>query len=177
MRGIKIAFRVVIIVLTAVLALLFVCNLYFIAARAITGEHPTLCGYSTAIVVSGSMSGTIEVDDMVIIHRRDSYSWGDIITYKDGENLVTHRIVEIFEDGSYITKGDANNTADSEPVPFDSVIGRVALTIPKIGRFISALRTPFGMCCLVLIGIFLIECPALAERLRAKKEVKQNVRQ
>lgn len=170
MRGIRIAVRAVSIALTAVLALLLVCNLYFIVARAITGEHPALFGYSTAIVVSGSMSGTIEVDDMVIIHRRNRYSCGDIITYKDNGSLVTHRIVEISEDGFYITKGDANNTVDLEPVPFDSVIGCVVLTIPKIGKLIYALRTPLGMCCIVLIGILLIEYPALAEKLRAEKE-------
>lgn len=171
MRGIKITFRAVSIAFTALLALLLACNLYFIAARALTGEHPTLFGYSTAVVVSGSMSGTIEVDDMVIIHRRDSYSCGDIITYKDNGSLVTHRIVEISEDGFYITKGDANNAVDSEPVSDDDVVGCVVFTIPKIGRLISALRTPFGMCCMVLVGIIFIEIPSLAEKLRAKKEV------
>lgn len=172
MRGIKIAIRVARIALITILALLLMCNLYFIAARAITGEHPTLFGYSTAIVVSGSMSPTIEVDDMVIIHREDTYSCGDIITYKDGMSLVTHRIQEITDDG-YIPKGDANNTTDETVLP-DSVVGRVVLEIPKIGKLVSGIRTPFGMCVILLIGVLLIEYPALSEKIKAKKAGGEN---
>lgn len=168
MRGIKIAVRVIRFALITVLALLLACNLYFIAARAITEEHPTLCGYSTAIVISGSMSPAIQVDDMVIIHRENAYSCGDIITYKDGASLVTHRIHEITEDG-YITKGDANNTTD-ETISPDSVVGRVVTVIPKVGKLISMIRTPLGMCGIVLIGVLLIEYPALSEKIKAKKD-------
>lgn len=168
MRGIKIVARIVRIALITVLALVLACNLYFIAARAITGEHSTLFGYSTAIVISGSMSPAIEVDDMVIIHREDAYSRGDIITYKDGKSLVTHRIHEITQDG-YITKGDANNTTDGTISP-DSVVGRVVTVIPKVGKLISFLRTPLGMCSIVLIGVLLIEYPALSEKIKAKKD-------
>lgn len=167
MRVVKIALRVVKIVIIALLALLLACNLYALAARAITGEHPDLVGWSAAVVVSGSMSPAIEVDDMIIIHRKDSYSCGDIITYKDGGSLVTHRIHEIAEDGSYITKGDYNNTFDA-PVAPDSVVGSVILVIPKIGLIVSALRTPLGICVMLLIGFLLIEYPFLADKLRAK---------
>lgn len=168
MQEIKIAVRVISFALITVLVLLLACNLYFIAARAITGEHSALLGYSTAIVISGSMSPAIEVDDMVIIHREDVYSRGDIITYKDGKSLVTHRIDEITQDG-YITKGDANNTTDGTISP-DSVVGRVVTVIPKIGKLIFFLRTPLGMCGMVLIGFLLIEYPALLNRIKAKKD-------
>lgn len=167
MRGIKIAARILKITLTAALALLIMYNLCSMGIRAITGEHPTLFGYSTAIVVSGSMSPAIEVDDMVVIHRSDSYSRKDIITYKDGKSLVTHRIEEITEDG-YITKGDANNTTDAIVSP-DRVVGKVIFVIPKIGRLISALRTPLGMCGIVLIGGLLIAYPDLSDKIKAKK--------
>lgn len=167
MREIKIAARILKITLTAVLALLLLCNLCLLGIRAVTGEHPTLFGFSTAIVVSGSMSPALEVDDMVIIQRRDTYFGGDIITYKDNGSLVTHRIAEITNDG-YITRGDANNTADPT-VSHDRVVGKVVLVIPKVGRLVSALRTPLGMCGIVLIGGLLIAYPALAEEIKAKK--------
>lgn len=164
MRGIKLAARAAGFAVTAVLALLLVGNLYLIAAGAITGEHPTLFGYAAAVVVSGSMSPTIEVDDMVIIHRQDSYSRRDIITYKDGEILVTHRIEDI-TDGGYITKGDANNTTDGTISP-DRVVGRVILVIPKVGALIAFLRTPFGMLLLVLGGLVVLEWRRIEEFFR-----------
>lgn len=156
MRGIKIAARIVRTALIAVLALVLMCNLYFIAARALTGEQPTLFGYSSAVVVSGSMSDTIDVDDMVIIHRQNSYSKDDIITYiNSNSNLVTHRIYEVTTDG-YITKGDANNTPDKEIVTKDNVVGSVVMIIPKVGMVSYALKTPLGMLCIVLVGGLLV---------------------
>lgn len=169
MRRIKLIGRIVSIALTVVLAVLLACNLYLIAARAITGDpQPTVFGYSSAVVVSGSMSGAIEVNDMVICHREESYAPGDVITFKSGSSVVTHRIVKETQDG-FVTKGDANNTTDLEPVLPEQIIGRVVLVVPQVGQLIAALRTPLGMICLVLIGYILIAFPTLAERVRAKK--------
>lgn len=151
MREIKIAARITRVVMMVVFVLLLIFNWYFIAARALTGKNATLFGYSAAVVVSGSMTGTIDVDDMVIIHRQDSYSCGDIITYKSNSSLVTHRIQEITDDG-YITKGDANNTPDAEVVTEDKIVGSVVTVIPKVGLLVSALRTPLGILSIVLVG-------------------------
>lgn len=172
MRGVRIAVRIVRIAFTTVLALILACNLYFIGAKAVTGEHPTLFGWSAAVVISGSMSPAIEVDDMVIIHRQSAYSCRDIVMYKDGNALVTHRVEEVTDTG-YITKGDANNTADP-PVAADSVVGKVVLVIPKVGRLTAFMRTPLGLCLLVLVGIGLIEAPAIAEKVK-KKLARENV--
>ena len=169
MRGLKLAGRIVSLALTVVLAVLLACNLYLIAARAITGDpQPTVFGYSSAVVVSGSMSGAIEINDMVICHREKSYAPGDVITFESGSSVVTHRIVKETEDG-FVTKGDANNTADLEPVLPEQVIGRVVLVVPQIGQLIAFLKTPLGMTCLVLLGIVLIAFPTLTERVREKK--------
>ncbi len=168
MRGVKVVFQVLRIAFITVLALVLVCNLYFIVAKAVTGEHCTLFGWSSAVVLSGSMSPAIEVDDMIIIHRKSAYGCRDVITYKDGSALVTHRVEEITDTG-YITKGDANNTVDP-PVLSDAVVGKVVLVIPKVGRVTSFMRTPFGMCMLVFVGIGLIEAPAIAEKIKKKQE-------
>ncbi len=166
MRGVRIAARVARIVFTTVLALILACNLYFIGAKAATGEHPSLFGWSAAVVVSGSMSPAIEVDDMVIIHRQSAYSCGDAVMYKDGNNLVTHRVEEVTQTG-YITRGDANNTSDP-PISADCVVGKVVFVIPKVGRLTSAMQTPLGMCMMVLISIGLIEAPAIMEKVKKK---------
>lgn len=166
MRGVRIVASVVRMVFISVLAFILACNLYFIGAKAVSGEHPTLFGWSAAVVVSGSMSPAIEVDDMVIIHRQSAYSCGNIVMYKDGNSLVTHRVEKVTESG-YITRGDANNTPDPH-VSADRVVGKVVLVIPKVGRLTSAMRTPLGMCLMVLIGIGLTEAPAIMEEVKKK---------
>ena len=161
MKQLRITGRILSILLTAVLALLLACNLYTIAARYFGGvQQPDIFGYSVAVVISGSMSGSIEVNDMVVIHEQDSYALGDVITFKSGKNLVTHRIVAQAA-GGFITKGDANNTSDLEPVPQENIVGKVIWVIPNIGAAIEFSRTPLGMTCLVLVGFALIELPIL----------------
>lgn len=163
MRGLKLAGRIVSGMVTALLAFLLVCNLYSTAMQKITGENQVgVFGYSSAVVISGSMSGSIEVNDMVIIHKQDNYAVGDVITFESGNSLVTHRIVEETENG-FVTKGDSNNTVDEEVVFMNQIVGCVVFVIPQIGLLIEYLRTPLGMLCLVLFGFLLIEIPALAD--------------
>lgn len=157
-------------VLTAVLAVSLLCSVYSIAVRQVTGkQYAPVFGYSVAVVISGSMSGSIEIDDMVIIHRQESYSAGDVITFESGANLVTHRILDVTEDG-FVTKGDANNAPDLAPVPQELVVGKVVQVIPGVGRFIQFARTPLGMMLIVLIGYALVVIPSAWERRQEEKK-------
>ena len=140
-------------VLVGALLLILAANCYMMFARLVLHEQqPDVLGYSTAVVISGSMSGSIEINDMIIIHAEDTYTTGDVITFYSGNSLVTHRIVGETERG-FITKGDANNAADLYPVPITDVVGKVVLVLPGIGVIVEALRTPLGMT--VLLGIAL----------------------
>lgn len=105
--------------------------LYSIIQRKITSEKYTnLFGYTLLEVVTGSMSGTIEIGDGVIVKLTSDIKEEDIIVYKKEESLITHRLIEMEEDG-LITKGDANNVQD-EPITKDVVIGKVIFVIPNI---------------------------------------------
>lgn len=140
-------------VLVGTLLLILAANCYMMFARLVLHEQqPDVLGYSTAVVISGSMSGSIEINDVIIIHAEDTYTTGDVITFYSGNSLVTHRIVGETERG-FITKGDANNAADLYPVLITDVVGKVVLVLPGIGVIIEALRTPLGMT--VLLGIAL----------------------
>ena len=66
--------------------------------------------------------------DIVIIKKCKSYEIGEIITYSEEENLITHRIIEKTENG-YITKGDANNTPDEKNVDSTQIKGKVIKTV------------------------------------------------
>jgi len=55
----------------AVVALILITNLYRIAAREIFKvKVPTVFGYSSAVVLTGSMSGAIEPNDLIITDRK-----------------------------------------------------------------------------------------------------------
>lgn len=155
---------------TALVMVLIACNIYTIGARQLAGnDHPEIFGWSWAIVISGSMEPEIRVNDLVVIHEEDAYDVGDVITFRSGDSIVTHRIAAQSPEG-FITRGDANNTEDKSITKREDVIGRVVGVIPGVGRFIEYLRTPLGTCCIVLIGFLLIEIPYLLHRGEGKYE-------
>ncbi len=164
MKAIKIIWRVLQSVLLVLLSVILLCNLYVIGAEALLHEeNPTVFGWSWAVVLSGSMEPEISLDDLIVNKAQDAYEVGDVITFENGSSLTTHRIVGISESG-YITKGDANNTEDTNPVAQERIVGKVVFSVPKVGLVIGYLKTPLGMLCMVLLGFCLIEIPYLLEK-------------
>ena len=117
---------------------------------------PSIFGYSSLMVATGSMSGTIEEGDLIIIRDTDDYKIGDIVTFfQDGDDIpTTHRIYNIDENGNWKTRGDANNSYDKRSITSDEIIGEVVLVIPYVGTFIDWAVEGGGL--IYIIGIFLI---------------------
>lgn len=170
MSKLKIVIRILSGALTVLLALLLISNIYTICVRTFTDEqHPRFLGFSSAVIVSGSMEDTIEVNDLVICLKKNDYDIGDIVTYVDrGNSLTTHRIVSE-SDAGFITKGDANNTTDRLPVTEVNILGKVILTIPKIGLFIEFLRTPMGLMCILFAGLIILALPSAFDHFDRKR--------
>ena len=83
-------------------------------------------GFRTYSILSGSMEPEINTGDLAIVKSVDAedVKVGDIITFKYEGKVVTHRVVEKNEEG-FITKGDNNNTNDTEIVRGEDLIGKV----------------------------------------------------
>ena len=160
MKAFKIISRIFSIILIIILTTVLASNLYLMMARKNGNPNPTVFGYSTAVVISGSMAPVINVEDMVIIKKTDDYQVGDIISYSTGKSMVTHRILEITPDG-YITKGDANNSQDVAPIPPIAVTGEVIKTIPGVGHIITFIQSPLCVMILVTIGVLIFAIPLL----------------
>ncbi len=152
------------------ITVLLVGNIYLLAAKNIFGQRePTFFGFSSAVVLTGSMSGSIEPNDIVLTRKQDRYTVGDIITFVSEGSSVTHRIVAVDEKG-YHTKGDANNTADALPIDQTAVIGKVILVIPKIGALIQFVRTPLGILCFFGAAALILEFPHIVTGLKIRKD-------
>ncbi len=161
MKAVKIISRVISTILIIVLATVLLSNLYLMfAPKLLNNPNPTVFGYSTAVVISGSMAPTINVEDMVIIKKFDDYKVGDIISFTNGKSRVTHRIIEITPDG-YITQGDANNSKDIAPIPPQAVTGKVVKTIPGVGHIIQFIQSPLCVMILFMIAALILLIPLL----------------
>ena len=98
-----------------------------------------LLGFTPTVIASGSMQPTLNVGDIAITVKTPAKTIkiGDIIQYyrASGEPPTIHRVIDKYRSGGltwFITKGDANNAPD-DPINEHQVIGKVILTIPKLG--------------------------------------------
>ncbi len=157
----------------AVLAAVLAYGIWQSAARRLSGQElPGMFGYSHLIVVSGSMEPALSPGDMILIRRESEYREGDVICFRDDGDFVTHRLVGRTADGA-VTKGDANNIPDPEPVRPEQIAGRVVLVIPRLGSAALFLRTPGGilLAALLALGVSLLCGPA--HRLRKRPGTRQ----
>ena len=133
-----------------------------IKIRAAKGDY-TAPVFNAYVVLSGSMLPEIQIKDVVVTKKipEDELEIGDIITFispdpRFGGISVTHRIIDKYYDDTagiytYKTQGDANNVADSVPVPNANILGKVILKIPKLGYIQDVLSSKGGLIILVLI--------------------------
>lgn len=169
MKVIRILGRILSILLSILLTVLIISNAYILIVRHTADKPlPTVFGWTWAVVVSGSMSPELEVDDLIVIRAGEDYGINDVVVFEDGKSVTTHRIVDIGDRG-YITRGDANNTNDLDPVPEEAIIGRVVFRIPGFGIAAEYLRTPLGMTCAVLLMILLLNLSYIIQKNRIKK--------
>ncbi|WP_266080979.1 signal peptidase I [Haladaptatus caseinilyticus] len=94
-----------------------------------------LPGMGSFAILSGSMQPTIQQGDIVYTYDSGRYTEGDIVTFAQGNELITHRIVEKTPTG-YRTKGDARMNRDSFVVERHQIRGELLVSVPLYGYLI-----------------------------------------
>lgn len=143
-RHLRVISAVIKIAVISLLTAILIGNLYLIWAQLADKDRlPKIFGFARIIVISGSMQPYIKAGDLIVIREQEDYEEGEVVTYRKGQILITHRIVSVTGAG-VITKGDTNNAAD-EPVALSDIEGKVVLRIPGAGNMILFLKTPAGI--------------------------------
>lgn len=145
-----------------------VVGTFVLTLAALCGAVTTLPGVlgrpDPVVVESGSMTPAISPGDVVVL--RDAPATipdGAIVSFRgDDGRLVTHRIAGRTADGSYRTRGDANPTFDSEPVPAGDIIGIAAAVVPHIGSPTLWWRTGRWAPLAALTGVLVAAVAAVA---------------
>ena len=108
--------------------LVSLCIYTFVITDILKKDYVNVFGYTYFVVATGSMSGTIEVDDIIFVKLTKDVKNNDVITFKskDGD-IITHRLIGQ-KDDKYITKGDVNNVTD-ELITKNQIIGKVNLIV------------------------------------------------
>jgi len=91
--------------------------------------------YHFVAVTGGSMAPTILPGDLLLLTRPPAeVKAGMILTLQVDGAVVTHRVVQVDADGTFVTQGDANDVRDDFRGHRVRVVGEVRLRIPTIGR-------------------------------------------
>ena len=109
----------------------------FIQINILKKQYTNFFGFTIFEVTTGSMSGTIEINDVILVKITKDVKEKDIITFEANGEIITHRVLAEKDDELY-TKGDAN-TGEDTPIKKDSVIGKVVKIFPKFGIWVKVL--------------------------------------
>ena len=126
--------------------LLLVCLVLIVpAALLASGKLP----YQVYIVHTGSMTPTIPSRSAVLV-KKGAYHLGQVISFRTQNGVVTHRLIKRGADGTLVTKGDANRTADPGSLRATQVIGGVLAAPRMLGYWLQYLKNPAGVGSLAL---------------------------
>lgn len=169
------------IILCVILIPILIINLTLIV-KSYTNKDavPSIGGTFPLIVLTDSMYPAIESGDLIICHTIDAedVKVDDVISFFDpagnGTSIVTHRVIEIVEDGgevSFRTRGDNNNTEDKSLVPADKLVGVYKSRIPNAGHVAMFMQSTTGLIvCVVLPIILLVGYDVIRRRVYEKNK-------
>ena len=172
----KIKKAISIIVVLILLPILLMSIVILVDSYTHPDEVPSFFGWKPFIVLSGSMETQISAGDIVVVKEIDTNELkkGDIIAFKDGNIVITHRIDEVTEiDGKtqYITKGDNNNTQDIGYVSPEQIEGVFKFKVSRLGNLAMFIQTPLGMIVCLSIPIIIIILLQTTDSKKEKEEL------
>ena len=145
---------------------------------------PQFLGYQVYNVISGSMEPEIPVGSVIYVKSTEPETVveGDIIAFESEDSVITHRVVmNKTVEGTFTTKGDANEKEDMNDVPYSALIGKVTAHYPVLGELLviytSNVGKAYAVCFAVCGAMFNILAGRLRERGALKEQLLEAVRQ
>ena len=145
------------ILLSLVIVFLIIFNITLMVKSIINpNKLPDFLGLKTFVIVSESMEPTINPGDAIFIKEvpQNELKENDIISFKDGNIINTHRIVRINNDNgkiTYTTKGDDNKNEDRIAVSYDKIEGKYEFKLSKVGILIEIIKSKVTLVILLVI--------------------------
>ena len=137
---------------------------------------PKLFGLRLYGVETGSMEPAYPVGSVVYVAdaNPEDVRVGDVITYMlgtDTTTVMTHRVTAVNEaEQTFITKGDANEIEDAEPVAFHRLIGKPVFCIPRIAPVSEFMNSKAGMVVIAALFLLVIVFWTAADKMKKKEE-------
>ncbi len=124
----------------------------------------------------GSMEPELKVGDIVLVKEvnEGELKKDDIISFRQGQGVVTHRIIELDEnEKKYKTKGDNNNVEDKEEITYAQVEGKVVGRIPFLGKISGLLQGKITIIVIALMVYIYFSHASKVNRIKNRRKVKR----
>ena len=157
--------NIIVSFLIIILLIILILAIYsFIELDIKEKEYCNIFGYSIFQIETGSMSPTLEIEDIIIVKLENvNIKENDIITFKQDNNFITHRVTRI-ENEKFFTKGD-NNPTEDEPIGNKDILGKVEIVIPDVKIWKSVFKEPKVIISLSITIFLLILVVAYKEKI------------
>lgn len=169
--------NIIVILVYIILVPILIYNLALIVQSVINpNETPSFLGIKTYVIISGSMKPELDIGDIVIVKKSNDFEMGDIISFRQGQSVITHRISEIIEDNGtiqYKTKGDSNNAEDNGTISKSVIEGKVVGKIKKVGNLAILLQGKTAIIVIVLILFIYIWNSTKVKQRKEERRIKR----
>ncbi|WP_096156677.1 signal peptidase I [Bacillus sp. FJAT-45066] len=165
--------------IVSILVLFFVfTSIITFQSRSAPNEVPSVFGISSMIILSDSMKPVFQAGDTIFSKKvsGDQVSTGDIITFKQDNIFVTHRITDVVQQEGktfFETKGDNVVVADDSLLAAENVVAKQMFTIPKLGYITQFASTPLGMALIFGLPFVLYVGLEIYDRFFRRKQTQQ----
>ncbi|MBQ2835839.1 MAG: signal peptidase I [Clostridia bacterium] len=156
-----------------VLIILFVINLILSYE-----ENTHILGIYMFNIVSESMEPTLNKNDLVLVQKCElsELQEGDIITFKQDDRTISHRIIDITKekgDFQFKTKGDNNEIADPDKVESGQVYGQVLFRVKGIGNIVSYIQNVRVFINIIIFAIIIYILVSLRDNQKNTRKIKR----
>lgn len=144
-------------IIMVIAILLFVLAILTIYNHKDNPNEAFLLGYKPVYVMTGSMEPTLKVNGIVIIKEAeyDEINIDDIIMYEIDDKMITHRVVDISDEGIR-TKGDNNNVQDAYLLQPENIRGKAVAIWNWTATIVNKWKTPQGKTQIIMIAVFVV---------------------
>lgn len=164
-----------------ILTIIILYNIILLCVSYVDNVNlPSLFGYKAYSITTDSMKPTLNKGDIIISKKQkeDKIKQGDIITYLQNGEKITHRIIEIEEqedENKYVTKGDNNTIEDLEKVKYEQIEGVKIIKIPLLGYIINFLKDEIIVLIVILIILILYFYKIIKEERKEERRKKKEI--
>ena len=141
--------NIILDILIVILGIILIITIYNnIQIKILGNDYASFFGHSVFEVQTGSMEPEISAGDWIIVKYEKNIKLNDVVTFEHKGDFITHRVIEAYN-GTFVTRGDANNAKDS-PINKDQIVGKVVKILPNFGTLRKTIFNPVVLIFLII---------------------------